>query len=183
MKGLVKIIDELSGKTLLDYKFNLTVLTGRAVTQQRFTNVIGPTADYRSYTLGYFAIGTGGADPNNPLIPLEPNEADTGLYLPLQLNAVGTSPTYLPYIINNISTPGVLKQIGTSYITNTSNTTTAVELQIAQTDVSTTSPIYYNEAGLFATSGTNYVLTAHICFPSVIKTPDRSQRMFWYLFF
>lgn len=167
MVGYVQVFEE--GKLIYE-GHNLVVLSGRQVLQHRLTNV----GTYKDYYLSYFSMGDGGADPANPLLPIAPQETDTDLAHTLVFDS--SNPNYKD---------GGKKKPITS-ITHQSQTQTIVELDIATTDNGgQQNPFYINELGLFAANatGTSFRMVARITFPSIVKDPQRSQKIYWWLFF
>lgn len=155
VRGYVQLVE--GGKIIYEGN-NLVTLTGRTFFQHKATD----TGQYTSYRLTHFAIGDGGVDPNNPLIPIPPVESDTTLYSPIVIQPEST-----------------LKPI--TSLTHLSPTQTLIELNLGLTDGPP--QFFYNEAGLFATYQDNVILVARITFPSVLKDHTREQVWYWWLFF
>jgi len=157
MKGYLQIIDPLQGKVLFEGP-NLVTVNGRTFFQHKATD----TGIYANYRISHFAIGDGGTDPNNPLIPIPPTEADTTLYSPIVFKEQST-----------------LKPI--TALTHVSPTQTLIELHV---DLDDGPPqFFYSEAGLYATYEGDALLIARITFPSILKDRNRKQVLYWWLFF
>jgi len=163
MKNYVEIYED--GK-LINRGYNLVVLSGRTFLMNRLLG----SASTQGLSLSYFAVGNGGGDPANPLLPINPSQTDTGLYAPMILGS-------------NYPGGGIYKPITSVEIT--SPTSCVVTLDVALTDLSTYGYCIYNEIGLFVANPSNpttFMLYAHICM-SAQKDPTRAQTLYWNLFF
>ncbi|MEM0173533.1 MAG: hypothetical protein QXI16_03390 [Sulfolobaceae archaeon] len=162
MKNYVEVYED---KKLIGRSENLVVTTGRNFLMNLLTSSV-----YNNWSLNYFAVGNGGGDPSNPLIPIAPQSSDTTLTSPLILGSGYAGGGYYKPITS---------------ITPVTQTSCLVTLTVAQSDLSSYGYVLYNEVGLFAASNTNpttFILYARITIP-IQKDPTRSQVLQWYLFF
>ena len=193
---------------LIEDTKNLVVYRGRNFLIQRALNksLTSNTAraGWKNNWINLFALGTGGALVDNPLVPLAPGLADSGLYTHANAGVGGivdatTGYRYLffdstyPQIISDSSVTESLTG-DTAYDSILDQTYNSDKFLIGLIRISISTSQYngsdyldLNEAGLFLSNSnsvpTDIGLFAHTCFASIRKDVTKELLFSWYLYF
>lgn len=186
-KGFVEIYENTEDGQKLISKQNLMVYAGREVILQRVLNMDRDAANNpeKDLFISWLSVGNGGATAADPLTPLVPTLADTGL------GGDGSTELVIDNLNASYADSGKKKPFDmVEFLADNANNDRYLIAKITTTLVRTecnTNNI--NEAGLWFSDSsigsnvTKFRLCSRVCFSTVEKNPNRELVMIWYLFF
>lgn len=187
-QGFVEVyeVNENGEQSQLVGKSNLVVYMGREWLASRAFNTRNLAIDSSNEEAIYWiGIGSGGAEPLNPLIPIPPNNDNTSLNSEVMLTTT-SSPYY-----GDLRGGGYYKKVldSVTFEQDIANSNKYLIAKVAATIGSGDAEgSTINEAGLFtAMSGSGgwngpFHLFARVTFSSIVKTTERRLIFVWYIY-